>query len=122
MNIKRDIHYLNFNKLYSFKIKIFEIYKKIKNKFYIRLVTRLQPVGHPSTTGRSPVNYYNNRLIIIRVVIREGPGRTPGVSPSTGSGQRGEVPPRVRVEISRGRPVGPVHSGNNVIQNLLKLF
>ena len=28
-----------------------------------------------------------------RVVIREGPGRTPGVSPSTGSRQRGEVPP-----------------------------
>ena len=61
-------------------------------------------------------------LILNRVVIREGPGRTPGVGPSTGSGQRGEIPPRVRVGISRGRPVGPVHRGNDVIQNLLKLF
>ena len=63
-----------------------------------------------------------NKRDEIRVVIREGPGRTPGVSPFTGSGQRGEVPPRVRVGISRGRPVGPVHRGNNVFQNLLKLF
>ena len=54
-------------------------------------------------------------VLIIRVVIREGPGRTPGVSPSTGSGQRGEVSLRVRVGISRGRPVGPVYRGNNVI-------
>ena len=52
--------------------------------------------------------------VIIRIVIRERPDRTPGVSSSIGSGQRGEVPPRVRVEISRGRPVGPVHSGNDV--------
>ena len=60
----------------------------------------------------------NNLLIetvLGRVVIREGPGRTPGVGPSTGSGQQGEVPPRVRVGISRGRPVGPVHRGNDVI-------
>ena len=60
--------------------------------------------------------------IDFRVVIREGPGRTQGVGPSTGSGQRGVVPPRVRVGISRGRPVGPVHRGNNVFRNLLKLF
>ena len=53
--------------------------------------------------------------IYIRVVIREGPGRTRGVGPSTGSGQRGEVPPWVRVGISRGRPVGPVYRGNDVI-------
>ena len=64
----------------------------------------------------------NNLIVRIRVVIREGPGRTLGVSPSTGSGQRREVPLRVRVEIFRGRPVGPVHSGNDVFQNLLKLF
>ena len=54
------------------------------------------------------------------VVIREGPGRTPGVSPSTGSGQRGEVPPQVRVGISRGRPVGPVYRGNDVILKFIK--
>ena len=53
--------------------------------------------------------------INIRVVIQEGPGKTPGVGPSTGSGQRKEVPPRVRVGISRGRPVGPVYRGNDVI-------
>ena len=50
----------------------------------------------------------------IRVVIREGPDRTSGVGPSTGSGQRGVVPLRVRVEISRGRPVGPVYRENDV--------
>ena len=55
-----------------------------------------------------------------RVVIREGPGRTPGFGPSTGSGQRGVVPPRVRVGISRGRPVGPVYSGNDVILKFIK--
>ena len=49
-----------------------------------------------------------------RVVIREGPGKTPGVSSFTGSGQRGKVLLRVRVRISRGRPVGPVYRGNNV--------
>ena len=44
-------------------------------------------VGNPS--GRQDTR----SLFKIRVVIREEPGRTPGVSPSTGSGQRGEVPP-----------------------------
>ena len=55
-----------------------------------------------------------------RVVIREGPGRTPGVGLSTGSEQRRVVPPRVRVGISRGRPVGPVYSGNSVILKFIK--
>ena len=36
--------------------------------------------------------YIDIQSNINRVVIREGPGRTPGVSPSTRSGQRGEVP------------------------------
>ena len=62
----------------------------------------------------------NGSSLRTRVVIREGPGRTRGVGPSTGSGQRGVVPPRVRVGISRGRPVGPVYRGNNVILKFIK--
>ena len=71
---------------------------------------------------KNNASYFFKNKKYIRVVIRERSGRTRGVGPSTGSGQRGSVPPRVRVGISRGRPVGPVHRGDNVFQNLLKIF